>query len=135
MQGVSWRRSRTRFKSEKGSEVRIARSVLGVLLGFGVFFAIVHMAPANLLVSVVGTIVAGILGGYIAALVAGAHEFPNAAAVGMLMIAMSVLSMRQAGVSKPGWYQITIAGCGPVSALIGAAIRLLTKPRHAPPQT
>jgi hypothetical protein len=38
--------------------------------------------------------------------------------------------MRQEGVSRPGWYQVTIAGCGPISALIGAAIRLLTKPNQ-----
>ncbi len=115
--------------------MKVARSIVGVLFGFCVFFAIVHMLSASLgnsLYLTVGwTIVGAILGGYIAARIAGSHEFPHAAAVGMLMIAMSVLSMRQAGVSKPGWYQITIAGCGPISALIGAALRLLTKP----PQT
>jgi hypothetical protein len=115
--------------------VKTARGVVGVLLGFGVFLAIVHMLSGSLLVTVASTVAAAILGGYIAARIGGAHEFPYAAAVGMLMIAMGVLSMRQAGVSKPGWYQITIAGCGPISALIGAAICLLTKPRHAPPQT
>ena len=107
--------------------MKIARGGVGVLFGFGVFFGIVHMLSGGLLVTVASTVAAAILGGYIAAHIAGAHEFPYAAAVGMLMIAMSVLSMRQAGVSKPGWYQITIAGCGPISALIGAAIRLLTR--------
>jgi hypothetical protein len=127
--------------------VKVARGVVGVLFGFGVFFAIVHMlsafagsltagtltntAPGNyLLLSVVWTVTAAILGGFIAARIAGAHEFPHAAAVGMLMIGMSFISMREEGVSRPGWYQITIAGCGPISALIGAAIRLLTKPRQ-----
>jgi hypothetical protein len=106
-----------------------------MLFGFGIFFAAVQILSGSLLVTVTGTVIAAIVGGYIAARIAGAHEFPYAAAVGMLMIGMSVLSMRQAGVSKPGWYQITIAGCGPISALIGAAICLLTKPRHSPPQT
>jgi len=122
--------------------MKFARGVVGVLFGFGIFFAIIHMlsafagsltgtAPGNYLFLSVGwTVVAAILGGYIAARIAGAHEFPHAAAVGMLMIAMSVLSMRNEGVSRPGWYQITIAGCGPISALIGAAIRMLTKPRQ-----
>ncbi len=109
--------------------MKIARGVVGVLLGFGVFFAVVHMLAGSLYVTVASTVAAAIIGGYIAAYVAGAHEFPYAAAMGMLMIAMSVLSMRQAGVSKPGWYQITIGGCGPISALIGAAIRLLTRQR------
>jgi hypothetical protein len=127
--------------------MKIARSVLGVLFGFGVFLAIVQMlsafagsltggtlskpAPGNyLLLSVTWTVAAAILGGYVAARIAGAHEFPHAAAVGLLMIGMSFLSMRQEGVSRPGWYQVTIAGCGPISALIGAAIRLLTKPNQ-----
>ncbi len=108
--------------------MKVARSVLAILFGFGVFFAIVQMLSGNLVLTVAGTIAAAILGGYIAARMAGSHEFPHAAAVGMLMIAMSFLSMRQEGASKPGWYQIAIAGCGPISALIGAAIRMLTKP-------
>ena len=120
--------------------MKFARGVVGVLFGFGVLFAIVHMlsafagslsntAPGNyLFLSVAWTIAAAIVAGYISARIAGAHEFPHAAAVGMLMIAMSFLSMRQEGVSRPGWYQITIAGCGPISALIGAALCLLMKP-------
>lgn len=127
--------------------MKIARTVLGVLFGFGVFFAFVQMlsalagsftagnainaAPGKyLLLSVTWTIGAAVLGGYVAALIAGAHEFPHAAAVGLLMIGMSFLSMREEGASRPGWYQITIAGCGPISAMIGAAIRLLTKSRQ-----
>jgi hypothetical protein len=107
--------------------VRIARGVAGVLIGFGVFLAIVHLLSGSLWVTVAGTVAAAMLGGYIAARVAGAHEFPYAAAVGMLMIGMSFLSMREEGASRPGWYEIAIAGCGPISALIGAAIRLLTR--------
>lgn len=113
--------------------MRIARSALGVLFGFGVFFAIVQMLFAfagSLLVTVTSTVAAGVVGGYITARIAGSREFPHAAMVGMLMIGMSVLSMRQAGASRPGWYQIAIAGCGPISAMIGAAIRLLAKSRQ-----
>ena len=76
------------------------------------------------------TVAAAVVSGYITARIAGAHEFPHAAAVGLLMIGMSFLSMRQEGASRPGWYQITIAGCGPISAMIGAAIRLLAKSRQ-----
>jgi len=131
--------------------VKVARSVLAVLFGFGVFFAIVQMlsafagslaagslptasftgnAPANyLILGVLWTIAAAVLGGYATARIAASHEFPHAAAVGMLMIAMSIVSMRQEGASKPGWYQIAIAGCGPIAAMVGAAIRLLAKPK------
>jgi hypothetical protein len=122
--------------------VRIARGVVGVLFGFGVFFAIIHMLgalagsladtpPARyLLLSLAWTVAAAVLGGYITARIAGSHEFPYAAAVGLLIILLGFLSMRQEGASKPGWYQITLAGCGPISAMIGAAIRLVTKPRQ-----
>ncbi len=124
------------------SNAKIARGVAGVLIGFGLFFAIVQMlssfagsleytATGNyVLLSVTWTVAAAVLAGYVTARIAGAHEFPHAAAVGMLMIAMSFISMRQEGASRPGWYQIAIAGCGPISAMIGAAIRLLTKSRR-----
>lgn len=107
------------------------RSALGVFVGFAVVVATIRLlGGATLAVTMAGTIAAAFAGGYLAALIAGAHEFPHAAAVGMLMIVMSFLSMRAEGASRPGWYQITIAGCGPISAMIGAAIRLLTKPRQ-----
>jgi uncharacterized membrane protein len=123
--------------------MKILRSVLGVLFGFGFFLVVVQMlaftgglsvgavsnaAPGNyLLLNVTWTIAAAVVSGYVTARIAGAHEFPHAAAVGLLMIGMSFLSMRQEGASRPGWYQIAIAGCGPISAMIGAAIRLLGK--------
>ena len=123
--------------------MRAVRSVAGIVIGFLVFFAIIRMlsafagtltnAPPSgyLLLSLAWTIVAAMLGGYTAARIAGAHEFPHAAGVGFLIILMGFLSMREEGASRPDWYQITIAGCGPISAMIGAAIRLLTKPRQA----
>jgi hypothetical protein len=123
--------------------VRIARSVFAVLVGFGFFLAVIRMLAAftgsleaggavmnYLLLSVAWTVAAAVLGGYITARVAGAHEFPHVAAVGLMMVAASFVSMRQEGIAQPGWYQTTIAGCGPISAMIGAAIRLLTKGRQ-----
>lgn len=123
--------------------MKVVRSVAGIALGFLVFFAIIRMlsafagtltnAPPSgyLLLSLAWTIVAAMLGGYIAARIAGAHEFPHAAAVGFLIILMGFFSMKAEGASRPDWYQITLGGCGPISAMIGAAIRLLTKPRQA----
>ena len=84
-----------------------------------------------LLVSVTWTVAAAVLAGYTAARIAGSREFPHAAALGLLMVIVSLASMRQEGINQPGWYQTTIAGCGPISAMIGAAIRLLTKGRQA----
>jgi len=66
-------------------------------------------------------------------LIAGAHEFPHVAAVGLFMVWLGYMSMRAEGASQPGWEQITIAGCGPISAMVGAAIRVLTKLRKRSP--
>lgn len=111
--------------------MRVVRSLIGILIGFGVFFAAMRaLAGSGLMLSVTGAVAAAVVGGYITALIAGAHEFPHVAAVGMLMIGTGFVSMLQEGATKPGWYQIAIGGCGPISAMIGAAIRLLTKPRQ-----
>jgi len=111
--------------------VRVVRSAAGILVGFGIFYAAVRMlAESGLMLSVTLTILAALVGGYATALIAGAHEFPHVAAVGMMMVGMGVVSMRQEGATQPGWQQISIAGCGPISAMIGAAVRLLTKPRQ-----
>lgn len=111
--------------------MRVVRSLVGIATGVGIFFvAIRALSGAGLLLSVTGTIAAAIASGYITALIAGAHEFPHVAAVGILMVGTGFVSMLQEGAAKPGWYQITIGGCGPISAMIGAAVRLLTKPRQ-----
>ena len=110
--------------------MRIVRSLAGILVGFGIFFAIARMVSGSgLWVGITATVGAALISGYVTAVIAGAHEFPHVATVGLLMIFTGFLSMRQQGASQPGWYQIAIAGCGPISAMIGAAIRLLTKRR------
>jgi hypothetical protein len=124
--------------------VKIARGIFAVLAGFAVTLGLIrafsawsgpvenYAASMNyFLVSLTSTVLAAIVGGYVTALIAGSHEFPHAAAVGLLMIALSMVSMRQAGASRPGWYETSVAGCGPLSVMIGAALRLLTKRRPA----
>src|SRR5207248_6896237 len=88
-------------------------------------------APAMgyMVVSVVWTVAAAVLAGYVTGRSAGSHEFPYSAGLGLLMVIVGVISMRQEGATQPGWRQIAIAGCGPISAMIGAALRVLTKTR------
>jgi hypothetical protein len=125
--------------------MKIARAVLAAPVGFAVTLGLIRLLSSRagsvsdystsmnyFLLSLTCTVLAAMIGGYITALVAGAHEFPHAAGLGMLMIAMSVLSMREVGATIPGWYETSIAGCGPMSAMIGAALRLLTKRRPSP---
>ena len=111
--------------------MRFVRSLAGVATGFGIFFAIARLTSASgLWLGIAATVAAAVAAGYVTALIAGAHEFPHVAAVGMLMIFTGFLAMRQEGATQPGWYQIAIAGCGPISAMIGAAIRLLIRLRR-----
>ena len=118
--------------------MRVARSLAAVAAGYAVMAAILRgLAPVPtdaggmnyFLLSILWIIAGATTGGYVAALIAGSHEIPHAAGVGLLMIAMSIVSMRQQGASRPGWYETAIAGCGPTAAMIGAALRMLTRRR------
>ncbi len=131
--------------------MKAVRSVLSVCLGFAVFFVMVRVMAAvvgsgpdtsgadtngpvinYLIESLSWTIGAALIAGYLTAWIAGSREFPHAAALGLLMVIAGFVSMRQQGIAKPGWYQTTVAGCGPIAAMIGAAIRMLTKRRTVP---
>lgn len=73
------------------------------------------------------SVISAALAGYLAGWIAGRLELAHAAGLGLMIIAMSIVSMRQLGETRPGWYEATIAGCGPVAAMFGAAVRRLTK--------
>ena len=75
------------------------------------------------------TVAAALLAGFATAWIAVGAELPAASALGLIIVAMSVIAMRSQGISRPGWYETSMAGCGPVAALLGAAIRLLVRRR------
>jgi hypothetical protein len=129
--------------------VRILRSVTAILAGFAVFATLVGIFTplvartlgvehfqsfsVGLLTATLGySVTAAVIAGYLTAWIAGHRELPHAAGVGLLIIAMSFVSMRQLGETRPGWYETTIASCGPIAALFGAALRRLTKPAQSP---
>jgi hypothetical protein len=124
--------------------VRFAKGLAGVVLGFLVFAAITswlaglgeQWGPAAqstyLFANLACIVAAAALAGYIAAFFGEGHEFPWAASVGLLMVILAFSQMRTEGANRPGWYHMMLAGCGPISALIGAAIRVLTKRRGNP---
>jgi hypothetical protein len=96
----------------------------------------VRSIGAGLMVASVAWTVGGALaGGFMAAWIAGSRELPWSAGVGFLLVLLSVLAMRRQGTAQPGWYETAVAGCGPISAVIGGTIRLLTKPRKTAPRT
>jgi hypothetical protein len=123
--------------------LKILRSLLSVAVGFGLFAGALQLIPwlgaqtgaeatamRLMLMSIAWTIVAAVISGFVTAWIAGAHEMPHASGLGFLMIGLSILSMQQESLSKPTWYQTAIAGCGPISAMIGAAVRMLWRVRQ-----
>lgn len=125
------------------------RGICGVIAGFVLAIAVIAACERTAIVtfnvrsigvgymvaSVGWTILAGVVGGFVAGWTAGSHELPWAAGVGFLLVLLSVIAMRRHGASQPGWYETAVAGCGPISALIGGAVRLLTKPQRPAPRS
>jgi len=122
--------------------LKIVRSIFSVLGGFLLTLALLRLLPlvsggADVpgeplgfqFMTLFWTVGAAIAGGYLAALIADSHEYPHAATVGFLLIVASIISMRQQALARPGWYEITVGGCGPISAMIGCALRILTRRR------
>jgi hypothetical protein len=123
--------------------LKVVRSLASVLVGFGLFVGALQLVPvialrtgldatkvSYMLMTVAWTVLAAGICGFLTAWIAGGHEFPHVSGLGMLMIGLSVLSMQQESLSRPSWYQTAIAGCGPISAMFGAAVRTLWRMRH-----
>jgi len=109
--------------------MKLLRTIAAVLTGYALIAAILRLFPTDIfLLAVTRTILGAIIAGFITALIAGSHEIPHAAAVGFLMIVMTFVAMRQQAILQPSLYEIAVAGCGPIACMIGAALRLLTKP-------
>lgn len=117
--------------------MKVARGVVGVFAGYGVVVLVLRFfgpGPTGsgmnyFIVSALWTVAGAFLGGFVTAWIAGKHELPFASALGMALIATSMIAMRREGASRPGWYETSVAGCGPVAALVGAAVRMLVKRR------
>jgi hypothetical protein len=114
--------------------VRWLRGVAGTFAGYGVLALVLRfLAPATgegmsyLIVSGAWIVAGSLLGGFVAAWIAGQKELAVAAGLGLLMVIAAWFSMHRSGQIEPGWYQIALAGCGPVAALTGAAIRMLVR--------
>jgi hypothetical protein len=117
--------------------VKVTRGLAAVFAGYGLMMLVLHFfAPGPegagmhyFLMSASWTIGAAMLAGFVTAWIAGERELPYASGLGLIMIAMSVVAMRNEGASRPGWYETSIAGCGPIAALLGASVRMLMKSR------
>jgi hypothetical protein len=87
--------------------------------------------PAYMMANLTYSAAAAIIGGFLTAWIAGYREMRHASVLGLAMIAMGFVSMRTQGEHQPGWYEVVIAGIGPIAAMLGAALRMLVKPRVA----
>ncbi len=108
--------------------MKVARSIAAVAAGYAVIAVTLRVAEMGSFFRVlVATVLGALAAGFITAWIAGRREIPHASALGFILIAISFYSLRQQPAFRPGWYEIAIAGCGPIAAMVGAAIRLLTK--------
>ena len=122
------------------------RSTLAVLVGFAVMAGILivitppmarafgaedfrTLNQAFMLVNLLYTAAAAILAGFITAWIAGRKEIRHASVLGLLMIVAAFVSMRGQAEATPGWYEVVLGGCGPIAALVGAALRILVRSR------
>lgn len=117
---------------------RIARSIGAITAGFGVLvvaLAILNSAVARLgllstsptvraLLGLVPPLVAGVLGGYVSALLAPGERRWHSAVVGALFLGVAVAAVLR-GELPPGnalWVGYAMVLAGPVGALAGAAL-------------
>lgn len=78
------------------------------------------LPPAYLATNLLCSAFAALLGGALTARIAGHDPLIHGGALAMLMVLMSVVSMRQARDLQPRWYQLTLMTVMPVIALLGA---------------
>ena len=76
--------------------------------------------------------IAALCGGFLTAAIAGRSPLAHGLALAVVIVLMSILSMKQAGASQPRWYQLTLATAMPALALTGAFIRAMLTPVPAP---
>ena len=124
--------------------MKILRTLAALVAGFALFASLIGVfhplvertlgvehfqsfSMSVLFATLAYSVVSAVLAGYLVGLIAGRREVPHAAGLGLMIIAMSIATMRKLGEVRPGWYEVTIAGCGPIAAIFGAAVRRLTK--------
>jgi hypothetical protein len=126
----------------------LVRSLLAVVLGFALFamvtglvtpyamrtFGVAEVASFEMgffMANLAYVVLAALAAGYLTGRVVGRFEIAHAAAVGIAIIVAAFLAMRQRGAIMPGPYELTTAGCGPISAMVGAGVAMLQRLRHA----
>jgi hypothetical protein len=93
------------------------------LLGRGAPGAPPSLTPAYLAVNLTCSALAALLGGWLAAHYAASVPQAHAAALAVLMVSLSLASMRQSmAAGQPRWYALTLLVAMPLVALLGGRI-------------
>ena len=120
---VSWKRSLTAV----GTGVAIVAGILAVVSPIATkAFGLENFESFNfgyVMTNLGYTVVATMLAGYVTAWIAGDREIRHAAVLAKFLFALAILGVVRHGQTHPGWAELILGGCGPVSALFGAAVR------------
>ncbi|MDQ6893021.1 MAG: hypothetical protein M3167_10120 [Acidobacteriota bacterium] len=134
----------------------MTRSILAVVAGFAAMSLLVVIAtavairlnpggrgpvhaptPTYLVVNLCYSALAAVLGGFLAALLAGRAPLVHAGVLAAVVVAMSLVSMKRYAGQQPMWYQITLLVLMPTFVLCGglllAAVATSSGVRGAPP--
>jgi len=122
----------------------MVRSILGILGGYvamallvGVATAVAmrlmlgvspssrtkpRLTPSYLAVNLTYSAAAAFIGGIVCALIVGRSPITHAIILGVLVLAMSLWSMRVAADQQPRWYQLTLAAGMPLLIVAGGML-------------
>jgi putative membrane protein (TIGR04086 family) len=122
---------------------KFLRSILAVLAGFFSMFLVVivltlicvrvlhlksgHPTPGYLAFNAIYSLAAAILGGYVAARVAGYKPLAHGIALGAVMFVFACLQLLHPAASQPYAYQLLLAVLPPLAAVAGAAFEARRK--------
>src|SRR5258708_184034 len=117
-------RDSNRSQAAGGPPLSLVRSLLAVVLGFGLFAIVTGLATpramrafgvselatfqmAFFITNLAYSVVAALAAGYLTGRIAGKLEIAHAAAVGIVIVIATFLRMRQHGAAQPGPYEMT----------------------------
>lgn len=101
--------------------IALAGVVTGVQIGTDV-------TTSYILVNLVGSLLAAIAGGWVAARLAHGAPERHVAALAILVLLLSIYSASTPPTSQPGWYSYGLVAIGVVGVLIGGWIALRRRP-------
>ena len=118
--------------------MKVVRRLSAVFAGSVIFagaIAVARQFQANgFITHLVWTVLAALAAGWVTGRIARAHEVAHAAAIGLFIVMAAIVVMRQRGATQPGPYELTLAGCGPISVMIGAAMAMVQRLQATAPK-